>query len=99
MNREEYLSYMKEYNRLYKGAKRVEANGEYRYTFLDLKIEPTENNFIGNDNDEPRCCSQFGCGKKLSMEEQRFGNYCINHQNKNKLDITNYISHPIKKSA
>ena len=62
-------------------------------------VEPTKDQFEGTDIEEPQRCSQFGCGKKLSLEEQRFGNKCINHQTKKKIDPTQYISHPIKKSA
>lgn len=28
---------------------------------------------------EPVICSWFGCGKKLSIREQLFGKYCIDH--------------------
>lgn len=33
---------------------------------------------IQEDHDH-HVCSHFGCGRKLSLEEQRYGNKCISH--------------------
>src|SRR5690242_7331119 len=34
---------------------------------------------------EPKVCSHFGCGKKLSLREELFGSKCIDHSiNENK---------------
>lgn len=31
-------------------------------------------------------CSKFGCGKHLTLQEQRFGTVCINHSRRNILN-------------
>jgi hypothetical protein len=38
-----------------------------------------------SDHDYP-CCSIFGCGKILTLQEQLHGNKCINHQKQKPLD-------------
>jgi hypothetical protein len=32
--------------------------------------------------DTPHVCKFFGCGKHLSIDEQLYGEFCINHQKK-----------------
>ena len=64
-----------------------------------LTIEPTGVNFRGTDDDEPVYCSHFGCGRKLTLQEQLFGDKCIECKPKVKTDPTYFISHPNKKSA
>jgi len=98
MTREEYLSYMREYNRMYKGCKKS-MSSPMLFGSEHLKVEPTQLNFKGTDPDEPRCCETFGCGKQLSLEESRFGNKCVNCQNKPEIDVAKHLSFPIKKTA
>ena len=43
---------------------------------------------------EPVYCSWFGCGKILSLDEQRCGDKCITCQNIEPIDINNYIKKP-----
>lgn len=39
--------------------------------------------FNGNESDEDKqVCKKFGCGRKLSIREKLFGDYCIHHQRK-----------------
>lgn len=85
MDSEERKYYMAEYNSAYRSGKRETAYLEDRYLVnkhanSQLAIKPTQMNFTGSDRDEPRFCRVFGCGKQLSLEELRFGNKCINHQ-------------------
>lgn len=47
---------------------------------LDIPMTREGMYFRGADNDEPAKCSYFGCGLTLTLQEQRFGNRCINHQ-------------------
>lgn len=63
-----------------------------RHKLTPLVIPPTMMNFKGTDMEEPSVCSVFGCNKYLSLEERRFGNICIHHQKKKKLDITLFVS-------
>jgi len=92
--------YMTKYNAGYKKRHRpttTEMFKEGRFTFIDLKVEPTVDNFKGTI--EPVVCSHFGCSVHLTEEQQLYGKYCIHHQNKDKIDPTVFISHPIKKTA
>jgi hypothetical protein len=34
---------------------------------------------IGEHNPEPIVCSVFGCGRRLTIQEQLFGGKCIDH--------------------
>lgn len=100
MDREQYLAYMREYNRMYKASKRSNICHEFMLIGSEhLKVEPTFLNFDGTDELEPIVCSEFGCRKHLSLEEQRFGTVCIHCQNKKKIDVAKYVSHSIKKTA
>lgn len=38
---------------------------------------------------EPEICKHFGCGKHLTPEESRHGDYCMQHLGKKKIDIMN----------
>lgn len=40
---------------------------------------------------EPVMCNEFGCGKHLTLEEGRYGNRCVQHLEKKKIDIMNLI--------
>lgn len=70
-----------------------------RHKLTPLVIPPTMINFKGMDIDEPQVCSHFGCSKHLSLEELRFGSKCVHHQKVPKIDVTKFISHPIKQTA
>ena len=90
MNGYEYKNYMAKYNAMYKKRRRpttTEMFNDGKFTFADLKVEPTMNNFIGNDLDNPIVCSHFGCATHLSNEEKRFGTKCIHHQKQKKLPM------------
>ncbi len=50
--------------------------------------------FKGSDAENPIMCNFFGCIRKLSLEEQRFGRKCTHHQNKNSFDVTKFIQYP-----
>ena len=102
-------TYRKEYNRKYKEVKRKVGNPHFKIkkTIEDkyliekhrdrvLSIEPTDMNFKGSDRDEPECCNEFGCGRVLNSQEKLFGNKCINHQTKKKIDINTVLSYPLK---
>lgn len=39
-----------------------------------------------------KICSHFGCGKHLTLQESLFGDRCINHQNRIKLDATKVLN-------
>lgn len=42
---------------------------------------------------EPIVCAHFGCGSRLSSQEQLFGKYCIHHQpDKGPTDIADKLS-------
>jgi hypothetical protein len=43
---------------------------------------------ILNTIPEPSVCKHFGCGKRLSPQEQLFGNRCQEHSSKKMLDVT-----------
>jgi len=60
-------------------------------------ILPSLYQFNGSDEDEPIVCAWFGCMRHLDLNEQKFGKYCVHHQNRKKFDVTLFISHPIKK--
>lgn len=67
------------YNKLYKGyfKNRMRTTEIYGMFNSDcLVVKPAHYNFDGSDE---KCCSVFGCGKKLSMSEKLFGDKCINH--------------------
>lgn len=49
--------------------------------------------FIACDDIEPATCNHFGCGKHLSLQEQLFSKYCINHQNKTNANIVHKAIH------
>ena len=53
-----------------------------RFNYTVLNVEPKECNFRGTDEDNPVICRTFGCRKKLSLNEQRFGNVCVHCANK-----------------
>ena len=90
-------------NTFYKNKNKVPTTSvmflDERYTVKDLSTAPTKDNFTGTDKEEPIVCFEFGCPKHLSDQEKRFGNKCINHQTKKKIDPTQYISHPLKKAV
>ena len=64
---------------------------------LIFTIPPSLINFRGTD--EQIYCSHFGCGKILTLQEQLFGNKCIECKSKVKTDPVFFVSHPNKKSA
>ena len=99
MTREQYLAYMKVYNKKYNERRRPTENREMLYGGDYLNIQPTELNFKGTDRDEPVVCSKFGCSKHLLNEEKRFGKYCVEHQGNNKIDYTLVLSYPIKQTG
>lgn len=100
MKREEYLSYLRDYNKLYRKSKRKVSIAPYMLVgSKHLKVEPTENNFKGSDLDNPRCCKKFGCGNHLTHEQQLYSDYCIHHQVKQKIEPSRYVKYHIKKSA
>lgn len=43
---------------------------------------------IFNTKQEPYICKHFGCGKRLSHQEQLFSDYCPDHVNNRKFDVT-----------
>lgn len=53
---------------------------EGRFTFIDLKVEPTSNNFKGSDPNEPIVCSEFGCRNHLTPEQQLYNSKCYKCQ-------------------
>lgn len=63
MNDSERKDYMKVYNKSYK--KQKDSIVEYRYSYFDLNVQPTDINFKGTD--EAAICAQFGCGKKTNQ--------------------------------
>ncbi len=77
--------------------KKIETTERHRNTILS--IEPTDMNFKGSDREEPECCNEFGCGRLLNSQEKLFGNKCINHQTKKKIDINQVLSYPLKKCS
>lgn len=79
----ERKDYMKVYNKFYKKDKN--ATVEYRYSYFDLKVEPTESNFKGIG--ETEVCAQFGCGRKLTSIESLAGNKCVHCMGKDKTII------------
>ena len=79
----ERKEYMEVYNKSYKKPKA--SNVEYRFSYFDLKVKPTENNFNGTD--EAAICSQFGCGRKLTSIESLAGNKCVHCMGKSKTII------------
>lgn len=40
-----------------------------------------------NSKSEPVVCKKFGCGKLLTLEEQRYGDRCKQHWDETKTDI------------
>lgn len=42
-------------------------------------INPTETNEKHYDYGEDKVCKVFGCGKKLTLREQLFGDRCVKH--------------------
>lgn len=99
MNREEYLRYMREYNKAHKRVKGAMSSVPFigeQYDHRDLLVQPTGINFKGNL--EPICCDFFGCGKTLTLQEKLFGTKCINHQKKKQVtDASRFVSYPINK--
>ena len=83
MNDSERKDYMKVYNKSYK--KQKDSIVEYRYSYFDLNVQPTDINFKGTD--EAAICAQFGCGKKLTSIESLAGNKCIHCMGKHKTII------------
>lgn len=75
MTPEERAKYNKFYKGFFKRGIRTKDINE-KFGANDLIIKPAEYNFDGSDE---KCCSVFGCGKKLSMSEKLFGDKCINH--------------------
>lgn len=103
MTREEYLAYMKVYNSKNPRRKGTMSStpiflGE-QYDYRDLIVQPTGINFKGTDKDEPIVCNEFGCATHLTPEQQLFNPKCYSCQCKEKIDPTQFISHPIKKIA
>jgi hypothetical protein len=100
MTDKERKEYMRDYNLFYRKFKKHKSKAtEDKFKDVVLSIEPTNINFQGVDIEEPIVCKFFGCGKHLSNEEQRFGNYCINHQSKEKSKPSSFIQFPIKKQT
>lgn len=48
--------------------------------------------FYCEEISEPEVCSDFGCGKRLSLQERLFGNKCIRHQEVKSIDPGEFIS-------
>lgn len=65
-----------------------------KHRYIPLLVSPTMDNFKGMDLENPIICSYFGCKVKLSRTERLFGNTCIHHQNKKKVEPSNFISYP-----
>lgn len=103
MTREQYLAYMKEYNRNHKRVKgsmsSVPFIGE-QYDYRDLLVQPTGVNFRGSDKENPIVCSEFGCATHLTPEQQLYNSKCYSCQCKEKqTDVAMRISYPIKRIA
>lgn len=79
---ENKTDYMAEYGRLYRRFRRYDVSNFMLVGSEHLKINPTEMNFKGSDINEPVVCAHFGCPTHLSLQEQRFGKFCIRHQQK-----------------
>lgn len=95
---------MREYARLFQKRKKlIKEIGDGKKPLRNVpisfiqSIQPTQMNFKGSDSDEPRCCSVFGCGRKLSDEENLYGTTCIHHQQKIKIDVAMRVSYPVRK--
>ena len=85
MDNQQRKTYMAQYNKKYKTGRDETSYLEDKYLVNKhsntiLHILPTQMNFRGSDFEEPRYCRVFGCAKKLSIEELRFGSNCVNHQ-------------------
>lgn len=97
---------MREYHRnLLKRKKLIKQQGDGRKPLRDIPIsflssvQPTRDNFIGTDPEEPVTCAKFGCGRHLSNTEKLASRFCIHHQSKQKIDPTVFVSHPFKKTG
>ncbi len=66
-------------------------NMNYDYSLLQ-KI--TTGQFEGIEPSNPITCAWFGCGKHLSLEEQRFGKYCSHHNIRKPFDVTLFLKYP-----
>lgn len=99
MDKTERQEYMADYNKMYYQVRRGrETVSEIMNNFV-LVVQPTSLNFKGNDQDEPIVCSEFGCPNHLTAEQQLYGSKCPHHQHKKKIEPSDYISYPHKKSA
>jgi len=47
--------------------------------------------YMRNQLPEPVICKHFGCGKRLFLNEEMFGDYCREHSIKKETDILNVI--------
>ncbi len=59
-----------------------------------IKTSEMEQQFLTNlyrlyTDKEPVICSVFGCGKKLSNQEELFGNKCVKHSGNKQHHLTN----------
>jgi hypothetical protein len=87
-------SYTKDQKRLYNAYYRevVLAKKQKREYRIIPKVIPYWNMVAEELTGTERCCSTFGCGKKLSSQEALFGNTCIAHQQKKgQLDPTLHL--------
>jgi len=67
----------------------------YDKWYLSIRSnQPLEERFFVGE--ERRCCSFFGCGKTLSIEESLFGTKCTEHQKEKRIDPMDVIKLPIK---
>lgn len=60
---------------------------------------PISNPELSVKHVERRCCSEFGCGRQLTMTESLAGDKCITHMDKKKIDPTRFVDYPNKKVA
>lgn len=66
---------------------RLGGNHKFRpdkYELEELQVAPHPT--------EPVCCSHFGCGRTLTLQEQLAGDRCVNHQRRKQQDITLIIN-------
>lgn len=73
MNKEQRSKYNAGYKKRIRPTT-TEMFSDGRYTFSDLKVAPTMDNFTGTG--EPTYCSTFGCRKELTLPEQLAGTKC-----------------------
>jgi len=50
--------------------------------------------FNGSDEEQPVVCKWFGCMRHLDLNEQKFGKYCVHHQNRKPFDVTLFLKYP-----